>query len=363
MRIIHCADIHLDSALTAHMDRRMARGRRNEILNTFRRMLAYADKHEVDAVIIAGDLFDTETVSVHTVGTLLSELGRYPHTEVFLLWGNHDRGRDVFGGCELPGNLHMFGDEWTYYELGGVVIAGVCLDKDNCERIYDELELDEDKVNIVTLHGQIREKSSTAGEDIILTDRLCGKGIDYLALGHIHKYTQDRLDSRGVYCYPGCLEGRGFDECGDKGFVLLDTDGSSVYTEFVPFAERRLMEVEVRVTGACDSSGVSDRVYEKLRRTGVREKDMVRILLTGELDVESTIDTDYVTKQLEESYYYVRIKDKTTLRVDYMRYAHDESLKGEFIRTVMSQDMSDEDKAFVIQTGIRALGGEEIWIR
>ena len=54
------------------------------------------------------------------------------------------------------------------------------------------------------------------------------KNIDYLALGHIHKYKQAELDQRGVYCYSGCLEGRGFDECGEKGFVLLDIDEESL---------------------------------------------------------------------------------------------------------------------------------------
>ena len=34
----------------------------------------------------------------------------------------------------------------------------------------------------------------------------------------------DKMDSRGIYCYPGCLEGRGFDECEQKGFVVLDID-------------------------------------------------------------------------------------------------------------------------------------------
>ena len=48
---------------------------------------------------------------------------------------------------------------------------------------------------------------------------LKNKNIDYLALGHVHKYKMEKLDNRGIYCYSGCLEGRGFDECGDKGCV------------------------------------------------------------------------------------------------------------------------------------------------
>ena len=44
-----------------------------------------------------------------------------------------------------------------------------------------------------------------------------------------------------------------------------------------------------------------------------------------------------------------------------MRYMNDASLKGEFVRKVMGQDMSENDKAYVIQTGLRALAGEEIF--
>ena len=55
MRIIHCADIHLDSALTTHLDKEKARTRRKEILDTFRRMLVYASDNDVQAVIIRSE--------------------------------------------------------------------------------------------------------------------------------------------------------------------------------------------------------------------------------------------------------------------------------------------------------------------
>jgi exonuclease SbcD len=55
--------------------------------------------------------------------------------------------------------------------------------------------------------------SSKDKTEVISLKELKNKAIDYLALGHIHSYKMEQLDSRGVYCYPGCLEGRGFDEC------------------------------------------------------------------------------------------------------------------------------------------------------
>ena len=55
---------------------------------------------------------------------------------------------------------------------------------------------------------------------------IAASGADYLALGHIHYNVVEPLDSRGVYAYSGCLEGRGFDETGEKGFVLIEVENN-----------------------------------------------------------------------------------------------------------------------------------------
>ena len=88
--------------------------------------------------------------------------------------------------------------------------------------------------NIVVLHGQEANYSDKKDKaEIINLKELKNKNIDYLALGHIHKYKLEKLDNRGIYCYSGCLEGRGFDECGDKGFVLLEIEENKINTKFI----------------------------------------------------------------------------------------------------------------------------------
>ena len=62
MKIIHCADLHLDSALRAHVDKDHGKKRRAEILNTFERMVDYAADNGVSAIMIAGDMFDTKSI-------------------------------------------------------------------------------------------------------------------------------------------------------------------------------------------------------------------------------------------------------------------------------------------------------------
>ena len=99
------------------------------------------------------------------------------------------------------------------------------------------LELNREDFNIVMLHGQ---DSVRPGEELIALPLLRNKSIRYLALGHIHSYKCEKLDLDGRYCYCGCLEGRGFDECGEKGFVLLDINGDRLSSEFIPFAYRKM---------------------------------------------------------------------------------------------------------------------------
>lgn len=386
MRIIHCADIHLDSALTTHLDKERARSRRKEILDTFRRMLVYASENGVQAVIIAGDLFDSETVSSSTVNVVLGEIARYNELEVYYLQGNHDPGKSIFAGKIIPENLHTFEDRWTYYRLdknagesgydnemladSNIVLAGIELTADNKNSIYDELSIRESDVNIVTLHGQAQAYGIAQGTEDICLDKLKDRGIDYLALGHIHKPKKENLDHRGIYVYPGCLEGRGFDECGAHGFVLVDIDDMTheLKTKFIPFAYRRLYDVQVDITDAADSHDAADMIAEMLyREVNSHESDqsqaLVKITVNGSIDVEKEIDMDYLFRQFEDSFYYMKLVDKTNLKVDPLKYVHDMSLKGEFIRLVLEQDMSEEDKAFIIQTGVRALDGEEVWPR
>ena len=58
MKIIHCADLHLDSNMTSNLTSEKARERKRELLLTFHRMIQYAADNDVRAILISGDLFD-----------------------------------------------------------------------------------------------------------------------------------------------------------------------------------------------------------------------------------------------------------------------------------------------------------------
>ena len=88
-------------------------------------------------------------------------------------------------------------------------------------------------------------------------------------------------------------------------------------------------------------------------------KSLVKIELTGAVDVETEIHEEYLLDCFCERFYYVKIKNHTTYQIDYTDYEKDESLKGAFIRMIQKSDMDSDTKSRVIRMGIQALSGEE----
>ncbi len=358
MRIIHCADLHLDAKMTAHLSREQAKQRKDELLHTFGRMVNYAEERKVNAILIAGDMFDRNTISVQARKYVYDLITSHPYIVFFYLEGNHDAASFIVEGQATPENLKVFPMGWKTYVLyddgeRAITLSGA----QDATLDADGLRLKQQDFNIVTLHGQIGEKD----DEINLKD-YCDKGIDYLALGHIHSYTEGVLLPDGVYCYPGCLEGRGFDECGDHGFVMLDIDerNFSLMRQFVSFAARRLYEFEVDISGCMSTYEVINRM-EALERLSSYRNDLVRFVLVGETDIDSEKNLGLIEEHFQDDFYFVTVRDRSVTRVDYRQFRLDKSLKGEFVRLLEGkQGISEEKKAEIIRCGIQALNGEEI---
>lgn len=352
MKLIHCADLHLDSPMEANLSPEKARERKNEILSTFARLVRLADENKVSAILIAGDLFDSDHITKKTQKYVTDLIAAHPDLYFFYLAGNHDRGNALRDLADKPPNLCTFDDGWTSYDFGEVTISG-------SERPDpDALRLSADTLNIVMMHGQERARRGSMGEDVIRFAKLKNKNIDYLALGHIHEYRTASIDARCTACYSGCLEGRGFDECGQKGYVLLEIENGHLTHRFVPLAKRSLHTVSCDVGGFSSQLELEERVLAAVE--DIRAADMVKVVLTGECLPDDQKDLVHLTGVLSDRFYFAKIYDETRLRICPEDYRNDISLKGEFVRRVMASNLKDEEKERVITCGFRALCGEEV---
>lgn len=357
MKILHCADIHLDSPMETHMTREQAATRNTEILKSFQRMTEYAAGEKIKLVLIAGDFFDGERVTRRTVDGILDAVTSTPQIDYLYVSGNHDNWTNAFIDHEVPVNFKCFTDKWDTFSYDDVSVSSIEMTKANAETLYEQLPKQNNSINIVMLHGQT---STVSGVDNVNLTLLKNKNIQYLALGHIHKYSWGQLDSDGIYCYPGCLEGRGFDECGKKGFVVLDTDARKIEPDFIPFSSRELHNIEIDITGCLNNTEIYNAMKKETR--DIRKDDMVEFILTGTQDISTDISVKYLYRLADSDFFFVKIKDNTKVAIEPKEYENDISLKGEFIRLVMASDLSEERKIQIIRTGIEALIGEEITV-
>lgn len=356
MRLIHCADLHLDSALETRFTPEQAARRRRELLTSFGKMVDFAAGQQVQAVLIAGDLFDREPVHSETRQYVLNRIRANPQILFFYLAGNHDP--DAIPEEECPENLKRFSSRWKTYFYEDVAISGIELTAENAYSFYDSLpqpRFRDGRVpfHIVLLHGQLAERE---GEGMIRKARLKDRGIHYLALGHLHRFRQETLDAFGIACYCGCPEGRGFDECGKKGFVLLDTENGTPEIQFYSCALRQLWEVPVEISGMEQAGEIEEEMEEALAE--IPEKDMVRVILTGEYP-ESCVKTPTLWQmRFAERFAYFELVDQSRLMIRIQDYASDASVRGEFVRSVLQSDLAEEDRERILQLGLRALEGE-----
>ena len=349
MKIIHCADLHLDSKLETNLDRAKANSRRRELVLSFEKMVDYALKNSVKAVIVAGDMFDHNKITKSTVQTIASIISKAPEIDFLILAGNHDNNNPFELLESLPKNLFLFSDRWTAYNYEGVTISGIALTEVNANVVYSSLSLEPENYNIAVMHGDISCE--------INLPMLRGKNIDYLALGHIHEHSEGSLDARGVYAYSGCLESRGFDESGIKGFYLIDTDKKS-HTFVSGLSVRNMLEIKTDITGLEQYAEICDAVEKELEKSGACKDDMVKIILTGSCSLDANKEPEQILKHFESRFFFAKVKDQTTTQISADDYKNDISLKGEFVRRVLASSLSQEEKEQIIIYGIRALRGE-----
>lgn len=357
MKIIHCADLHLDSKMDA-LSSEMAKLRREEILSTFEKMVSYASNNGVSIIIIAGDMFDTEKVTAKTRERVIRTIFNAQDITFLYLSGNHDDSSFLLDE-NMPENFKTFSNDWTYYTFDNVVIAGLVNENLSSDSFYDTLKLSEDNINIVTLHGQIIGHKGKDDAKMISLPRLKDKFIDYLALGHIHEYSINKLDLRGSYCYSGCLEGRGFDELGTKGFSLLTIENNRLTQEFVPFSTRQLDCIEFDVSCYENFYDATNDLISLLK-SKFDSSSLIKIVLKGEHPLSFVVDLLYLKTKLKDLFFFSKIYDESTLKIDKDDFELDKSIKGEFVRAVLGSSLDEAEKDRVIMCGIKALKGEDL---
>ena len=335
LTIIHGADFHLDAPFAA-LPPDKARQRREEQRQLLDRLADLAQEVRADLVLLSGDLLDSSQTYQETVEALSRTLGQI-QAPVFIAPGNHDcyGPRSVYANTVWPDNVHIFStvsvESVALPELG-CTVHGAAFTTPQADRspLMGFTAPRDGQVHLMALHGDVDGKGRYGPID---PADIAASGLTYLALGHIHACSGLQKAGDTWWAYPGCPEGRGVDETGDKGVLVVTVgdDPSDVTARFVPLAGRRYEIVEADVTGA-------DTAAQALEEVLPAEPcgDCCRILLTGQRSFGPP-DLAALTAQAQPYYYSVTIRDHTRQLRDLWERAGEDSLTGLVLRQLKAQ--------------------------
>ncbi len=327
MKLVFTADLHIGSAFGGEN----SSIRNAELVSVFEDIVKYAN-NICAPVLIGGDLFDTPYPSAELSYAVRAVIEKHPHTRFFAVCGNHDPYNITSFYKNAPDNMFVFPTEITEVNLGDVTLAGVSLKSfDTTLDIWQGY----------TCHS----KCITLSHGDLFGNILADTGANLSLLGHIHK-TSAHLLSNGKYAlYCGTPAGRGFDECGEKGFYVIDTSDFS-YT-FVKTDTKIYKEYSVDVTGAVNTADILDKLCIK-----ICDNEIARAVLIGKTDPSVEIDTGALLPHTPFS----EIKDKTEPDIDFTSATNDNTLEGEFVRILLEDKQSDPDIIRdALYEGVRAL--------
>lgn len=278
VKIFHIADVHLDAPF-ANMSPVEADRARESLRSAFTASVLAASNRGAQIFLVAGDLFDSTYSTAATKQLVCDTFGAYPHIRFFICPGNHDP-IYFYNSLKLPPNVYVFrGKQGVRLSDLGVCVYGAPF-ADTTEQASPFTGLppvDTSLINIFLCHGDL---GATASPYAPFTLKELGQsGFDYVALGHIHKPSGVLCENGVYYAYSGCIEGRGFDEVGQRGALFGTVSKSGTQLGFVPLARRHYAVETVDISGMERRIQVTDAIRAVMSRYDASTH--LRVVLTG----------------------------------------------------------------------------------
>lgn len=350
VKVLHAADFHLDSAFGALTEEK-ARLRRRESRALPARLVEWANDHGAQLMLLAGDLFDSDNLYGQTAQELADALGRF-RGRVFIAPGNHDfyTARSPWATTSWPENVQVFTSDRPFCvdvpELGCAVwgAAFTAAEVPDGSALTSVRCPDDGRTHLMVLHADLSAPDSRYRP--ITPAQIGGTGLSYLALGHTHTFSGVQRAGQTAFAYPGCPEGRGFDETGEKGFLFGEVGPGGADMAFIPFARRHYQILRADITDTTPLDAV-----ERLLPLQTQE-DIYRIILTGERTEDFSLAA--LQTRLAERFFHLELRDETRAPEDLWARCGEDSLRGLFLQEMRRRlDAAAPDERPAIEQAVR----------
>lgn len=349
IKILHSADWHLDSPMLFRTQEQ-TQLLRQALAQIPGKLAQLCVQEQCQMMLLSGDLFDGP-YAADTLQNLRNALEEAA-VPVFISPGNHD-----FIGSDSPwlqeswpSNVHIFTHpaiESVAVEALDCRVYGAGFTGMDCPGLLADFTPEHtERYAVGVLHGDPTQTSSPYCP--ITTEQVKQSGLDYLALGHIHK--GDSFRAGNTLCaWPGCPMGRGYDETGEKGALIVTLDDTAS-ARFVPLDLPKFYDLEIPAT-----QSLSDVLPP------VGNRNFYRITLTG-----SSEPPDLAKLEAEYARFpNLVLRDKTTPPVDVWSTAGQDSFEGVYFKLLQdAMETADPDTQkrirLAAQISRQILDGQEV---
>lgn len=351
LRILHSADWHLDSPFAGFTEDQRAFLKREQ--QKIPGKIADLCRHKnCDMMLLSGDIFDGEPTR-ETLDILKAEL-RHCGVPVLISPGNHDFCAPGSPWLEesWPMNVFVFTGGLESVTIQGLNcrIYGAAYQNMDSPALLEGFKAEgEELYKVAVLHGDPTQKNSPYCP--ITSAQVRQSGLDYLALGHIHKAGAFRA-GKTLCAWPGCPMGRGWDEIGEKGVCIVTLSEKGTQIQAQSLDTLRFHDMEVDITG-----DAAQALEDALPAAG--NADFYRIALTG----SGKVDVGALQRKFD-MFPNLELKDKTEEEVDLWADAGEDTLEGVYFQMLRKAMDSDPENAKRVQLAAeisrKLLKGKEV---
>ena len=344
IKILHSGDWHLDSPFQGRTEAQ-AGALRQELLQIPDKIAALCREENCDLVLLSGDLFD----GAYTQETFrrVSDALQRMEKPVFISPGNHDylSPDSPYEKEVWPENVHIFKRqtiEWVDIPNLDLRVYGAGFQSMDCPGLLQDWKAQGRAVGV--FHGDPTQIHSPYNP--VTKTQVANSGLMYLALGHVHK-ADSFLAGQTLCAWPGCPMGRGWDEEGEKGVLIVTVD-DGVQMKFVPLDTPQFHDLEIDAR-----EGLASML------PAVPNDDFYRITLTGETELP---DLEALQKEFSR-FPNLILRDHTRRPVDIWKSLGEDSFEGmyfDLLKAALKGDEQDETILLAAKISRRLLDGQEV---
>ena len=315
LRFVHAADLHLDSPFTgmrAEAPSNVADALYRATFDAYDNIIALCISESVDALLVAGDIYDNADRSLRAQRAFITGLERLDEAGIrsFVCHGNHDPLDGWEARLTYPPSCHRFGPSFERVPVfdedpGCAVIYGISYPESKVTRnlVSDIGTVDSGSITIGLVHASVGNNPGHYPYAPCSLEELIQSGFDYWALGHVH--TRQVLREREpTVVYPGNPQGKSPNETGPKGVYLVElNDTSDTKLEFRCTDSVRWVRSHLDISKMQNEQDLFDSIEETMQETlsnAEGRSSVTRITLSGRGALSDSLRQPNLTEELRE---------------------------------------------------------------